>query len=147
MPIRRHKSNSQHISHSGGGRSALVRVLFERGLHPDRLGEIPHLSYADARAIRDAGYTALANQRVWRCPPLPDELVFGTMWDHLSDARDRAYGYRIDLAEWHPYRSHPWGDPNAGRFGQTSAAHGSSPYCPRCGYGKVQPATNPRAYV
>ena len=128
-------------------RSALVKVLFERGLHPDRLGEIHTLPDADARAIRDeAGYSAVAN-RVWRCPPLPDALVRGTMWEHLSDALSRVFGHRHELAEWRPYRSHPIGDRNAGRFGQTSAAHHSSPYCPRYGYGLVQPVTNVRTHV
>lgn len=96
------------------GRSALFKVLVERGLYPDGLGEIHNLPHADARAIRDAGYTALANQRVWRCPPLPHELVFGTMWEHLSDALDRAYGHRYELGEWLPWRSHPRYDKDSG---------------------------------
>jgi len=93
-------------------RSALVRVLFERGLHPDGLGEIQNLPDADARAIRnEAGYTALAN-RVWRCPPLPDAEVWNTPWRHLSDALPRAYGH--GPGEWLPWRSHPRYDKDSG---------------------------------
>jgi hypothetical protein len=94
-------------------RATLVKALFDNNLYPDGLGEIPNLPYTAARAIREAGYTALAN-RVWRCPPLPHELVFGTMWEHLSDARDRPYGHRPDLGEWRPWRSHPRYDKDSG---------------------------------
>jgi len=95
-------------------RSALFKVLVERGLYPDGLGEIRNLSHADARAIRAAGYTALANQRVWRCPPLPHSEVWNTPWEHLSDAIDRAYGRRYELREWRPWRSHPRHDKDSG---------------------------------
>jgi len=131
-----------------GTPQALLDTLIAHGLVPDGLGELHGLSFKQAAAIRASGWSCqpIAG-RPWRAPIMPHDLVFGTVYEHLSDALPRVFGYRSNLAEWHPYRSHPWGDPNAGRFGQTSAAHGSSPYCPRCGYGKVHTASNPRTHV
>jgi len=129
------------------GPEALATTLLENGWIPDNLGELHNLTHKQARAIRAAGYSAQASQRRWRCPTLPDQLVCSNALWHLSDALPRFFGYRQHLAEWAPYRSHPIGDRNAGRFGQTSAAHHSSPYCPRCGYGRVQTATNARTHV
>lgn len=87
------------------GPAALIEVLLTRGLHPDGMGEIFKLSREDAGAIRACGYTARAGRwgSVWRCPPLPDELVRGTHFFYLSDAVFRRFGY--GPGEWRPKRA------------------------------------------
>jgi hypothetical protein len=87
------------------GPEALIEAFRERCRPPDGLGEIHNLTRAEARALRACGYNARSGcyGRVWRCPTLPDHLVFGTEFDHLSDAYSRAYGSRP--GEWHPKRA------------------------------------------
>jgi hypothetical protein len=87
------------------GPAALIEVLRTRGLRPDGMGEVFNLSREDARAIRACGYTARGGcyGRVWRCPPLPADLVGGTFLWYLSDAIVRRYGY--GLGDWHPKRA------------------------------------------
>jgi hypothetical protein len=67
---------------------------------PDGMGElIP--SAQEAEAIRGCGFDARPG-RLFRCPPLPDELVGGSpLLGHLSDAIDPASRF----AAWHPKRA------------------------------------------
>jgi hypothetical protein len=87
------------------GPAALIDVFLNRGVRPDGMGEVFNLSREDARAIRACGYTARGGRfgRVWRCPPLPNELVRGTFFRYLSDAVVLRYGY--GPGEWHPKRA------------------------------------------
>jgi hypothetical protein len=87
------------------GPEALIEAFRKHGVCPDGLGDLHNLSHPVARALRACGYKARAGcyGGVWRCPPLPDELVRWTEFYHLSDALPRAYGYR--LGEWNPKRA------------------------------------------
>jgi hypothetical protein len=65
----------------------LTEVLFRFGITPDGLGEV-RLSRDEAAAIRACGWTARADHaHPWRCPPLPDQLVYGTCLEHLSGVK------------------------------------------------------------
>ena len=87
------------------GPEALIEAFRSFVRPPDGLGEIHNLSRAEARALRACGYKARAGcyGRVWRCPTLPDQLVGGTEFFHLSDALPHAYGHKP--GEWHPKRA------------------------------------------
>ncbi len=91
------------------GPEALANLLLENGWIPDGLGELHNLTYRQARAIRESGYTAQAgkNGRVWRSPAFPHELVVGTALEHLSEAWSRSFGR--GPGQWRPYRSHQRG--------------------------------------
>lgn len=67
--------------------AALVDVLTRLYNVPDGLGECT-LRPEEAAAIRRCGFAARAGT-IWRCPPLPDELVcWNPLLRHLSDAVD-----------------------------------------------------------
>jgi hypothetical protein len=78
----------------------LVETLSALGTIPDGLGET-QLSYDEAAKIRACGVHARAGS-VWRCPPLPDELVrSNSLLHHLSDAVDplwRSEGWKTKRA-------------------------------------------------
>ena len=67
---------------------------------PDGMGELVPCGQ-EAAAIRRCGFDARPG-RLFRCPPVPDELVGGSrLLGHLSDAIDP--GSRF--APWHPKRA------------------------------------------
>ena len=84
--------------------AALIEVLITLRCLPDGLGETK-LDKREAAKIRACGFEARASSKwMWRCPPLPDELVW---WNpflrHLSDAIDP----RSRPGPWHPRRAAP----------------------------------------
>ncbi len=81
---------------------ALIEVLLNDVRHlPDGLGETI-LNPAEAAKIRACGWTAYAG-RMWYCPLLPDEIVWNTPLQHLSDAIVRNWG--DGSGAWHPRRA------------------------------------------
>jgi hypothetical protein len=67
---------------------------------PDGMGELIPCA-EEAAAIRRSGFDARPG-RLFRCPPLPDELVGGSqLLGHLSDAIDPASRFAL----WHPKRA------------------------------------------
>jgi hypothetical protein len=92
------------LSTGGPDRKALAELaeLFFTGVCtvPDGMGELIPCAQ-EAAAIRRCGFDARPG-RLFRCPPLPDELVGGSpLLGHLSDAIDPASRF----AAWHPKRA------------------------------------------
>lgn len=79
---------------------ALIEVLENLRCVPDAAGET-RLSADEAAKIRRCGFNARAGV-IWRCPPLPDELVrWHPVLYHLSGAIDP----RSRTCIWHPKRA------------------------------------------
>jgi hypothetical protein len=87
---------------SRNGNYETLTELFFTGVCtiPDGMGELIPCPQ-EAAAIRRCGFDARPG-RLFRCPPLPDELVGGRrLLGHLSDAIDS----NSRLAPWHPKRA------------------------------------------
>jgi hypothetical protein len=89
---------------AGPNYPALIEVLITLRNIPDGLGETV-LNSAEAAKVRAAGFHARANC-VWRCPPLPHDLVsWNPVLAHLSDAIVRNWDRQPGAGAWHPKRA------------------------------------------
>jgi hypothetical protein len=84
-----------------GNYQALAELFFTGECTvPDGMGELIPCA-EEAAAIRRCGFDARPGL-IFRCPPLPDELVGGSrLLGHLSDSIDPASRF----ATWHPKRA------------------------------------------
>jgi hypothetical protein len=98
-----------------GNYQALAELFFTGECTvPDGIGELIPCA-EEAAAIRQCGFDARPGS-IFRCPPLPDELVGGSrLLGHLSDSIDPASRF----AAWHPKRASAPGTAHLDRLSRT----------------------------
>jgi hypothetical protein len=98
-----------------GNYQALAELFFTGECTvPDGMGELIPCA-EEAAAIRRCGFDARPG-RLFRCPPLPDELVGGSrLLGHLSDSIDPASRF----APWHPKRASALGTAHLDQLSRT----------------------------